>query len=65
MSEYPTSLSDAWVDACIRLWSLCENSGRDTSNITIWDGFRFLYLKKVPQDLRGRKSKGVIDDVTY
>lgn len=59
------SLSDAWVDSCLRLWSMCERAGRNTDNITLWDAFKLLYLDNVPDNLvRGRKATGVNNVIT-
>lgn len=58
--KYPITLSDAWVEACERLWFLCEKYNRNIEETTLWDAFRLLYLDSVPDNLiAGRKAKGV------
>jgi len=59
ISKYPVELNDAWVDACIKLWNLCDKYDRDVSNLTIWDAFRLLYLERVPKEDKGRRAEGI------
>lgn len=59
--KYSMSLSDAWVDSCVRLWHLCEKYDIDTEKITLWDAFKLLYLESVSDNL-GRKARGVVND---
>jgi len=64
-NKYPVSLSDAWLEACSRLLDLCEESHRDTDNVTLWDAFKLLYLERVPSDdcqYCGRRAKGCLKD---
>ena len=49
------NLNEAWLSACLKLWDLCMESGRDTKNITIWDGFKLLYLESIPPNRSGRR----------
>lgn len=58
-SEYPISLSDAWLLSCHRLWHLCEKYSLSTKDVTIWDAFKLLYLDSVPDLGAGKKAKGV------
>lgn len=58
-NKYPISLSDAWTVACVKLWNLCKKYDRDTDKLTIWDGFKLLYLENVPKEEKGRRASGV------
>lgn len=58
-NKYPTSLGDAWLSSCYRIWNLCEKYGLSTEGITLWDAFRLLYLDSVPDLGAGNKAKGV------
>lgn len=50
------TLSESWVLACMRLWHLCKKHDIHVDDVTIWDGFKFLYLDSIPPDRRGRKA---------
>ena len=54
------TLSELWYDACCDMWELIEKRPRLRTTATLWDAFRYLYLKYVPRNGKGRySSKGV------
>jgi len=48
------SLSELWMDACIELWELSERKPLIRSTATLWDAFRFLYMKMIPVSSRDK-----------
>jgi len=58
-------LSEAWADACVRLWETLEHNNQTAlmDNATLWDGFKMLYLERVVPET-GRRARGVLDGIT-
>jgi len=52
------SLNDLWVEACEELWELSKNRPFIREDATIWDAFRFMYMRMVNEDKLGRLSDG-------
>ena len=41
------NLSDLWVEACEELWELSEDRPYLRNEATVWDAFRFMYMRRV------------------
>lgn len=50
------SLSDAWYEMCLELWELSETRPYLRQDATMWDGFKYMYMKLAPHNERGRNS---------
>jgi hypothetical protein len=49
------SLNEAWLLACLKLWGICKEYDREIDNVTVWDGFKLLYLECIPPNRSGRR----------
>ncbi len=49
-------LSEEWVQSCLDIWSLSRNRYIDRDKLTLWDAFRFLYLKKTDDGGSGKSA---------
>jgi len=41
------NLSDLWIEACEELWELSEDRPYIRNEATVWDAFRFMYMRIV------------------
>ncbi len=53
-------LSDLWCDACEELWEMTEDRPYLKNEATMWDAFRYVYMKMVEPDGAGRRSLGEV-----
>jgi len=49
------TLNELWYEACLELWELSEDRPYLRNDITMWDAFKYLYVKLTPK-LSGRHS---------
>jgi hypothetical protein len=45
-------LNDLWLEACLELWKLSENRPYIRETATLWDAFKYMYMKAVPRQCR-------------
>ena len=57
-TEALEQLSDMWYEACLDLWTMTEDRPYLKSEATMWDAFRFVYMRMVEPNGQGRRSKG-------
>ncbi len=57
-SEALEQLSEMWLDACEELWDMTNDRPYLKNEATMWDAFRFMYMKLVEPDGSGRRSRG-------
>ena len=55
------NLSDLWFNVCEELWELSEDRPYVRSVATVWDAFKFMYMRRVNGDkTNGRKVYGEV-----
>jgi len=55
------NLSDLWVEACEELWELSDARPYLRNEATVWDAFRFMYMRRVNEGKTdGRKVYGEV-----
>ncbi len=57
-TEKLEQLSNLWYDACVELWDMTEDRPYLKEVATMWDAFRFAYMRLVGPDGSGRRSMG-------
>jgi hypothetical protein len=59
-TEALEQLSNLWYDACVELWGMTDDRPYLKDEATMWDAFRFVYMRFVEPDGSGRRSVGEV-----